>query len=63
MKWAWHTATGVPEQETLAVPTTSEGTTEEHTVMEHYLLLLLLPWEHTHSTAANAKCSGKCPDA
>ena len=39
---------GIPEQEPLAAPTTSEGTTEEDVVMENCLLLLLFPWEHTH---------------
>ena len=34
---------GIPEQEPLAAPTTSEGTTEEATAMEHHLLLLSLP--------------------
>ena len=31
---------------------------EEDIVIEHYLLLLSLPWEHTHPAAATAKCSG-----
>ena len=52
---------GIPEQESLAAPTTSEGTTEKDIVMEHHLLLLLLPWEHTCLAAATAKCSGQCP--
>ena len=53
----------VPKQEPLAVPTTSEGTTEEDTVTKHHLLLLSLPWEHTRPSAATAKRSGQCPDA
>ena len=54
---------GIPEQKSLAAPTTSEGTTEKDIVMEHHLLLLLHPWELTHPAAATAKCSGQCPDA
>ena len=38
---------GIPEQKSLAVSTTSEGTTEKDIVTEHHLFLLLLPWEHT----------------
>ena len=46
----------VPEQEPLAAPVTSE----EGIAIEHYLLLLSLPWELTHPTTATAtaKCSG-----
>ena len=33
----------IPEQEPLAAPTTSEGTTKEDIVTEHHLLLLSLP--------------------
>ena len=54
---------GIPEKKSLAVPTTSEGTTEKDIAMEHHLLLLLLPWEHTCPAAATAKHSGQCPDA
>ena len=49
---------GVHERVPLEGPFTSEGTTEEGTVTEHYLLLLSLPWELTHSATATAKCSG-----
>lgn len=52
---------GIPEQEPLSAPTTSEGTIED-IVMEHHLLLLLLLWEHTCPAAATAKHSGQCPD-
>ena len=54
---------GIPEQKSLAAPTTSEGTTEKEIVNKHQLLLLPLPWENTHPVAAAAKHSGKCPDA
>ena len=54
---------GIPEQKSLAAPTTSEGTTEKDIATEHNLLLLSLVWEHTHSAAATAKCSGQCSDA
>ena len=54
---------GIPEQEPLAAPITSEGTTEEDIAMKYHLLLLLLPWEHTCSAAATAKHSGQFPDA
>lgn len=54
---------GIPEQKSFAAPTTSEGTTEKDIVMEHHLLLPLLPWEHTGPAAATAKLSGQCPDA
>ena len=54
---------GVAEHKSLAAPTTSEGTTEKDIMMEHYLLLLSLPWGHTHPAAATDKCSGQCPDA
>ena len=50
---------GVPEQAPLAAPITSE----KGTAIEHYLLLLLLPWELTHPAAATAKCSGQYPHA
>ena len=43
---------GVPEQAPLVAPITSE----EGVVIEHYLLLLSLPWELTHT--ATAECSG-----
>ena len=46
---------GVPEQAPLAAPIISE----EGTAIEHYLLLLSLPWELTHPAPAIAKCSGK----
>ena len=45
---------GVPEQAPLAAPITSE----EGIAIKHYLLLLSLPWEFTHSAAATAKCPG-----
>ena len=54
---------GVPEQAALAVPITSEDTTEEGIVTEHHLLLLSLSWEHTRPAAATAKCPGQCPHA
>ena len=38
---------GIPEQEPLAAPITSEDTKEVGMVTEYHLLLLLLPWEHT----------------
>ena len=44
----------VPEQAPLVAPITSE----EGIAIEHYLLLLSLPWELTHPAAATAKCSG-----
>lgn len=53
----------IPEQKSLATPTTSEGTTEKDIVTEHHLLLLLLTWEQTCPTAATAQHSGHCPDA
>ena len=53
----------IPEQERLAVPTTSEGTTEEDMATEYHLLLLSIPWEHTCPAAATAECSGQCPDS
>ena len=53
----------IPEQKSLAAPTTSEGITEKDIAMEHHLLLLLLPWGHTCTAAATAKCSGQYPDA
>ena len=31
---------------------------EEGIAIKYYLLLLLLPWEVTHTAAATAKCSG-----
>ena len=34
---------GIPEQKSLAAPTTSEGTIEKDIAMEHHLLLLSLP--------------------
>ena len=52
---------GVPEQEPLAAPTTSGGTTVEGNVIEHHLLLCSLPWDHTSPSAATAKFSGKSP--
>ena len=45
---------GVPEEEALVAPITSE----KGIAIEHYLLLLSLPWELAHSAAATAKCSG-----
>ena len=54
---------GMPEQKSLADPTTSEGTTEKDIAMECHLLVLSHPWEHTHPAAAAAKCSGQCPHA
>ena len=42
------------------VPVTSEVGKEEGTAIEHHLLLLSLPWEHTHPAAATAKCSRHC---
>ena len=54
---------GLPEQKSLAAPTTSEGTTEKDIVMEYHLLLLSFPWEHTCPAAAAAKHSGQFPDA
>ena len=53
---------GVPEQAPFAAPITSEDTTEEGIVTEHYLLLLSLPWENTCPAAATAKYSWQCPD-
>ena len=53
---------GIPEQKSLAAPTTSEGTAEKGTMTEYHLLLLLLPWKHTHPAVATAKHSGQCPD-
>ena len=44
----------VPEQAPLA----SSITSEEGIAIEHYLLLLSLPWELTHPAAAIPKCSG-----
>ena len=35
---------------------------KEGTATKHHMLLLSLPWEHTHPAAATAKCSGWCPD-
>ena len=46
---------GIPEQEPLAAPTTSEGTTEEDIMTEHHWLLLSLSWEHTSPVAACQK--------
>ena len=48
---------GVPEQAPPAVPITSE----EGIAIKHKLLLLSLPWEHTHPAAATAKHSGQYP--
>ena len=45
---------GVCEQPPFAAPVTSE----QGFVIEHYLLLLSLPWELTHPAAVTAKCSG-----
>ena len=45
---------GIHEQAPLEALVTSE----EGIAIEHYLLLLLLPWELTHSAAATARCSG-----
>ena len=53
---------GNTDQEQLAPPIISEGNTEKEILMEHHLLLLLLPWEHTFPASATAKCSGQCPD-
>ena len=52
---------GIPEQEVLAAPTTSQGTTEEDIAIEHHQLFLSLHWEHTCPTASTAECSGQCP--
>ena len=49
---------GIPEQKSLAAPTTSEGTKEKHIAMEYHLLLLSLAWEHTCLAAATDKFSG-----
>ena len=54
---------GIPEQKSLAAPTTSEGTTEKDIETEQHLLFLSLHWEHTCPVAATAKCSGQFPDA
>ncbi len=48
----------VPEQAPLA----SSITSEEGIAIEHYLLLLSLPWELTHPAVATAKCSGHLED-
>ena len=61
--WRGPPSLGICEQKLLLAPTTSEGTIEKDIVMEHHLLLLSLPWEHTHTAAATAKRSGWCPDA
>ena len=53
-----HHPLGVLEQTPPAVPVTSEVGTEERTVTELHLLLLLLPWEYTRPAVATAKCSG-----
>ena len=54
---------GTPVQKSLAVPTTSEGTTEKDIETEHHLLLFSLLWEHTCPAAATAKHFGQCADA
>jgi len=45
---------GVPEQPPLVAPVTSQ----EGTVIKHYLLLLSFPWELTYPAAATSRCSG-----
>ena len=54
---------GIPEQKSLAAPTTSEGITEKDIKIEHHLRLLSLYWEHTQPAAATDKHSGQCPNA
>ena len=49
---------GVPEQAPPVVPFTSK----EGIAIKHKILLLSLPWELTHPTAASAKCSGHLDD-
>ena len=49
---------GIPEQKSLAEPTTSEGTTQKDTVMEYHLLLHSLSWEHTLPAAATCLFKG-----
>ena len=49
---------GIPKKKPPAAPGPSEGNTKEELAMEHYLLLLSLPWEHTCPVAATAKHSG-----
>ena len=49
---------GVPVQTPTEVPITSE----EGNAIEHWLLLLALPWKLSHPTAATAKCSGHLED-
>ena len=39
-------------------PVTSGFAVEEGTATEYHLLLLFLPWEHTHTAVATAKGSG-----
>ena len=45
---------GVPEQAPFVAPIASE----KGIAIEHYLLLLSLLWELTHTAAATARCSG-----
>ena len=48
---------GVCEQVALVAPIISEGTTEEDIETKHHQLLLLLPWELTHTVSTTAKGS------
>ena len=71
-RWQWQNTTGitdsrdvhdllplgVPEQTPPAVPINSE----EGTAIKHKLLLLSLPWEHTHPAVATDECSGHLED-
>ena len=51
---------GVCEQAPFVAPVTSEVCREESAATKHQPLLLSLPWEHTCSAAATAKCSRRC---
>jgi len=48
----------VCEQSSSAAPVNSDVGPEMGTATKHYLLLLSLPWEHTHPASAIAKSSG-----
>jgi len=51
---------GVHEQAPPTAPVILEVSREEGTATKYHLLLLSLPWEHTHPAAAIVKCSGCC---
>ena len=53
---------GICKQTTFS-PIHLKGTTEEGIVIEHHMLVLLYPWEHSRLAAATDKCSRQCPHA